>query len=143
NLLSYTTSFLTGILETVVLLYFMLASGDRFRLKLLKVLPSHHDKMQAMEIGQDLEQKISKYLFTIAVINSSLGIVVGFVMFVLGMPNPALWGVLAGLMNFMPYIGPIIASGILTLVALFVFDSAGNVFLVPLTYLAIHGVESN
>ncbi|MEO6181800.1 MAG: AI-2E family transporter, partial [Verrucomicrobiota bacterium] len=62
NLLSYTTSFLAGALETIVLLYFLLASGDLFMQKMVKVLPTLHDKKKAVEIGNELQQNISTFL---------------------------------------------------------------------------------
>jgi predicted PurR-regulated permease PerM len=101
-ILGYTAGFLAGSLEMLVLLYFLLASGDLLLKKLVHVLPKMRDKNEAVEIVRDVEQNISAFLFTITLINAGMGLVVAAVMLLLGMPNPILWGVVAGLLNFIP-----------------------------------------
>ncbi|MEO5803442.1 MAG: AI-2E family transporter [Verrucomicrobiota bacterium] len=143
DLLGYTRSFLAGALETIVLLYFLLAAGDMFMQKIVKVLPTLHDKKKAVEIGNEVQQNISRFLFTITAINTCLGIVVGFSVMLVGMPSPILWGVVAGLLNFIPYFGPITGVAILSVAGLVTFDSVSQALLPPLIYLALHGVEAN
>ena len=74
TLFSTTTSFIAGVLETIVLLYFLLAYGDLFLQKLVKVLPNFHEKKRAATITHELQQHISSFLFTVTVINTTLGI---------------------------------------------------------------------
>ncbi len=143
DLFGYTKSFLAGALETIVLLYFLLASGDLFMQKLVKILPTLHDKKKAVEIAHELQQNISTFLFTITAINTCLGILVGVAVKLVGLPNPILWGVLAGLLNFIPYFGPITGVAILALAGLLTFDSVVLAVIPPLVYLALHGIEAN
>jgi predicted PurR-regulated permease PerM len=143
DVLSYTLSFLAGALETVVLLYFLLASGDLFMQKLVKILPTLHDKKKAVEIGNEVQQIISTFFFTITVINSCLGVLVGLLVMLVGMPSPILWGVVAGLLNFIPYFGPITGVAILSVAGLVTFDSVAQALLPPLIYLTLHALESN
>lgn len=143
NILGYTKSFLAGALETIILLYFLLAAGDLFMHKLVKVMPTLHDKKKAVEIGHELQRNISTYLFTITLINVLLGTVVAVVVKFVGMPNPILWGVVAGLLNFIPYFGPIMGVVILGVAGLVTFDSVGQAMISPVMYLLLHGIEAN
>ena len=143
TMLSYTKSFLTGAIETIVLLYFLLASGDLFMGKLVKVLPTLQDKKHAVEIAHEVQHNISIFLFTITIINICLGIIVGLSLWVLHMPNPVLWGVVAGLLNFIPYFGPITGVLILAFAGLVTTNSVGEAILPPLIYLTLHALESN
>jgi len=126
---------------TVILLYFLLASGDLFLLKLVRVLPSLTDKKVAVSIVHQVEHDISRYLLTITMINAGLGVAVGSAMFLLGMPNPVLWGVMAGSLNFIPYLGAITSATILTLVALLTFEEVGRAVVVPLVFVVLTSLE--
>jgi len=141
--LSYTTSFLGGLLETVVLLYFLLASGDLFLHKLARIMPTSRDKEQALAIVHEVQHNISRFLFTISFINVCVAVVVSGLLYFADMPNPLLWGVLAGLLNFIPYFGPFTVVIILTLVGVTTAESAGEGLLPPLIYLGVHALESN
>lgn len=141
--LIYTTSFLTGLLETLVLLYFLLASGDLFLTKLARVMPTTQDKEEALSIVHEVQHNISRFLFTITFINVGVALVVTALLYFAGMPNPLLWGVLAGLLNFIPYFGPFTVVAILTLVGVTTAESTGEGLLPPLLYLSVHALESN
>ncbi|MBK5187321.1 MAG: AI-2E family transporter [Gemmatimonadaceae bacterium] len=140
--LSTSAAFVTGALETLVLLYFLLASGDLFLQKLTKMLPEFKDKKKAVAIARETETSISMYLSTVALINVLEGGVVSLVMWALGMPNPVLWGVLALFLEFIPYLGAVIMVGVLTLAALSTFDSVGHIIAVPASYLAINLLQA-
>jgi predicted PurR-regulated permease PerM len=138
-----TEAFLAGMLEVVVLLYFLLAGGDLFLQKLIKVLPRFRDKKRAVEIARETEASISTYLFTVAVVNVSEGIVVGGALHLLHMPNAVLWGVLTVLLEFIPYLGAAAMVAILALAGLTTFESVGHAMLIPATYLVINIIQSN
>jgi predicted PurR-regulated permease PerM len=70
-----------------------------------------------------------------------MGIFLGIGMYLLGMPNPVLWGVMAGFLVFIPYVGPLIGISIVSLVALLTFDSLGRILLVPAIYLALETLQ--
>lgn len=142
-LLGQTRGVLTAALFTAVLVYFLLASGDLFLRKLVRVLPTMKDKKRAVRITRDIQRDISTYLFTYALINTGLGIAIGVAMKILGVPNPLLWGVMAGLLNFIPYLGAAIGMTVVTLVALPAFPSLGAALVVPLTYLVLTAMEGN
>jgi predicted PurR-regulated permease PerM len=143
RLFGSTQSFLVGALETLILLYFLLAAGDLFLQKLIKVLPLLRDKKKAVAIARETEASISTYLLTVAVVNLGLGVAVTLVMLLLKMPNALLWGTLAGLAEFIPYIGATAMVGLLTMAGLVVFPDLGHALLVPGAYVAVNLVQAN
>jgi predicted PurR-regulated permease PerM len=143
RLFGTTQSLLTGAMETVILLYFLLAAGDLFLQKLIKVLPLLRDKKKAVAIARETEASISTYLFTVALVNLGLGIVVTLVMALIGMPNAVLWGSLAALAEFVPYVGATVMIALLTMAGLVNFQSVGHALLVPGAYLAVNLIQAN
>ncbi|CAA9314423.1 MAG: UPF0118 membrane protein SMc00793 [uncultured Gemmatimonadetes bacterium] len=143
RLFGTTQRFLTGALEVVILLYFLLASGDLFLQKLVKVLPNVRDKRKAVEIARATESSISTYLLTTAVVNVTEGIAVAGAMYLLGMPNPALWGALVAVFEFIPYLGATAMVVILTIASLTTFDNTGQALLVPAAFLGINLIQGN
>jgi predicted PurR-regulated permease PerM len=138
-----TQNFLGAVMVVSILLYFLLASGDFFLTKVIKALPRLSDKKRAVQIARETEDQISAYLVTVAVVNVVFGVVVGVAMKGLGLPNPVLWGVMAGLTNFVPYVGALAMAVILGLVALVHFDSTGQALLVPAVFLVLNFFEGN
>jgi predicted PurR-regulated permease PerM len=138
-----TQNFLIAAGVTIVLLYFLLASGDLFLLKLVKVLPTLEDKKRAVEICREVERNISVYLWTITLVNSGLGLALAIAMHFLGMPNPALWGAMAAVFNYVPYLGA--ATGIISLglASALTFNDPMKIFLPPATYFLLSVVEGN
>jgi len=132
---------LTSTIFCLVLLLFILASGDLFKEKLVKVLPTLHDKKNALRISSDFEHEVSRYLMTITLINAGVGIVVGVAFWVLGVPSPILWGVATALANFLPYIGAAIVAIASFGIAVVAYDSLGQILLPPLIFLAISAIE--
>jgi len=137
-----TQRFAAGALQVIILLYFLLAAGDLFLQKLVKVLPQLGDKRTAVQIARATESSISTYLITALAINVGEGIVVGIAMYLLGMPNPALWGALVALLEFIPYLGAAVVVLVLTVAALTTFDAVGHALLVPAAFLAINLLQS-
>ena len=125
------------------MLYFLLAAGDLFLQKLIKVLPQFRDKKKAVRIARETEDSISTYLFTVAILNVGEGVVLAAVLWLLDMPNPLLWGALAAVLEFIPYLGAFIMVAILTLVALTTFDGIGYALLVPASFLLLNLIQSN
>ncbi len=122
---------------TVVLLYFLLATGDLFLRKLVKVLPTLADKRRAVTVARTVQDEMAIYLFTITCINAGLGVATGVAMYFLGMPNPALWGTMAALFNYVPYLGPLATLIILTIVAVISFDGIGQTIAVPAVFFTL------
>lgn len=126
---------------TLILALFLLASGTLFYEKIVQSFPLLSDKKRALRVVYDVEREISRYLLTISIINSALGVVVGLGLWVIGMPDPLVWGVAAALLNYLPYVGAL--SGIVTvgLVSLVSFQSVGYALLAPLFYFGCTVLE--
>lgn len=127
--------------STVVLLYFLLASGDLFLRKIIAVTPRLQDRKRAVTIARQIEDEVSMYLFTVTCINIVLGIAVAAAMYFLEVPNPVLWGVMVGLFNFIPYLGDIASFGVLTVVGLLSFGEIWRGLLVPAVFYALTATE--
>jgi predicted PurR-regulated permease PerM len=142
RLFGTTQTIVASTIEVIILLYFLLAAGDLFLQKLIKVLPQFRDKKKAVTIARETELSISTYLVTVTLVNIGLGITVALVMFLLGMPNPILWGAMAALAEFVPYLGATAVVGVLTLAGLVTFEQVGHALLVPATYLGVNILQS-
>jgi predicted PurR-regulated permease PerM len=138
-----TRSLLAGALEVLILLYFLLAAGDLFLEKLVKGLPELGDKRKAVAIARQTEAAISSYLVTAALVYLGEGLAVAAAMGLIGMPNALLWGGLAALAEFVPYLGALAVVITLSLAALVTFDHLGHALLVPAAYLAINLIQAN
>ena len=143
SLLNWTGTFLAGVGETLVLLYLMLASGDLFLQKLVRVMPTMTDKKRAVEISREIQQSISNYLFSVSLINIGLGIIVSGGLYWLGVPNALLWGMLVAMLNFVPYFGPVAGIILLAAVGILTFDTVWQGLLPPAWYLVLHLLEAN
>jgi predicted PurR-regulated permease PerM len=140
---NWTGAFLVGIGEAFVLLYLMLASGDLFLQKLVHVMPTLGDKKRAVEISREIQHKISKYLFSVSLINLGLGILVSGSLYWLGVPNAAMWGAIVAVLNFIPYFGPVTGIILLGAVGLLSFDALWKAILPSAWYLLLHILEAN
>ncbi|MDQ3138887.1 MAG: AI-2E family transporter [Gemmatimonadota bacterium] len=138
-----TQTLVVGAMEMLILLYFLLAAGDLFLQKLIRVLPLLKDKKKAVSIARETEASISRYLFTVALVNIGLGIGVTLVMLLIGLPNALLWGALAALAEFIPYVGATVMLGLLAMAGLVTFPSIGQALLVPGAYLTVNLIQAN
>jgi predicted PurR-regulated permease PerM len=143
RLFGTTQRIIAGLLEIFILLYFLLAGGDLFLQKLIKVLPHFGDKVKAVEIARATEATVSAYLTTTLLLNITEGIVVAGALWLLGMPNVLLWGVLVACLEFVPYLGAATATVVLGVAGLAQYDQLGHALLIPGAYLAINIVQSN
>lgn len=143
SILNWTGTLLVSLGETLVLIYLILASGDLFLQKLVRVMPTLRDKKRAIEISCEIQQNISNYLFSISLINIGLGIVVSGGLYFMGVPNAAMWGMLVAVLNFVPYFGPVVGIVLLASVGLLTFDTVWLIFLPPGWYLLLHLLEAN
>jgi predicted PurR-regulated permease PerM len=140
--LGTTASFLGGFLETIVLLFLLLATGDLLIRKLALVI-GKPARGSAEGTVEKAEAVVRRYLVVTALINLGQGAVVGLVMQLLGMPNAVLWGVLTFFLEFLPYLGGAFMIVFLTITAFATFEGLGHVLLVPASYLAITTIQNN
>jgi predicted PurR-regulated permease PerM len=142
HLFGTTTAFLSGFLETLVLVFLLLATNTLFHRKVAAIMP-RPAKGTADEAVAEAESVIRHYLVVTAIINFGQGIAVTLVMKLIGMPNPALWGMLTFVLEFLPYLGGFLMIAFLTIAAFATFDTVGKVLLAPGAYLAITTIQNN
>jgi|KBSMisStaDraftv2_1062788.scaffolds.fasta_scaffold14524_4 predicted PurR-regulated permease PerM len=138
---SRTPYLITGLISTLVLLYFLLASGDLFMRKTVRLIPTWRDKVHAVEVGREIQRELGRYFFTVTLINGALGIATAIAMRALGMPNPLLWGAMAMLLNYIPYLGPSTTLAVLSMAAVMSFDDLNRIWPVPAVFLALVVLE--
>ncbi|MGR3484801.1 MAG: AI-2E family transporter [Paracoccaceae bacterium] len=131
----------TTIVAAMILAMFLLASGDFFQRRIVEAAPRMQDKRAALQIVNDTERQISRYLASITIINAGLGLAIGLALWLLDMPNPFLWGAAAFLLNYLPFIGAIVGATMAGMVALVTFDSVGYALLVPAAYYLLTSLE--
>ncbi len=141
RLLGVIGGFLGSLLETIVVLFFLLMSGETFLRRLVEVLPSFRNKRQAVEISQQIESDIASYLLTITLMNLAVGTLSGLTAWLCGLGDPILWGTLAFLLNFVPVLGPTAGVAIFFVAGLLSFDTLWRAFVPAALYLAIHIIE--
>jgi predicted PurR-regulated permease PerM len=129
------------IMLTLALLFFLLASGDMFYEKIVHALPNFADKRRAVQIFYDIEAKLSRYFLTITIVNAGLGVAIGLAMYLLGMPNPILFGVLGFVFNYVPYLGAIAGVIISTVIGILTFDTVGPALLAGFVYFFLTSFE--
>ena len=136
-----TRTMLVGLGTTVVLLFFLLVSGDLFLRRFVEILPTFSNKKQAVEISREIESNISSYLATISLMNLGVGILTGIAAYFCGLSDLILWGTIAFLLNFVPILGPLCGVAILLLAGLLTFNVIWQAVLPARIYLLIHIVE--
>ena len=131
------------VLLTFLMGFFMIEARVRVRRRLLLDRQHFGASLKAARVLRDVQDRVGAYILTVGVINVGVGIIVTLAAWGLGMPYPIMWGGLAALLNFLPYVGPLAMLAILTLFGLGTAD-APLVGLIPAAaYLALHAIESN
>ena len=134
-------SILTNVAIVFVLSLFLLASGTLFYEKIVQSFATMSEKKRALRIVYDVEREVSRYLLTVAAINAALGAAIGLGLWAIGMPSPLLWGVMAGLLNFLPYIGALTTIVVVAAISIVSFDSLGYAMVAPLFVTACNVIE--
>jgi len=127
---------------TIVLLFFLLASSELFKEQLVRVNPRFADKKRAVMVMREIERDVSAYLFTISLINIGLGVAIGASLYVLGMPNALLWGAMATILNYIPYIGALFGIAVVGVVGLSTLDTLAQAAVAPAIYVLVNILES-
>ncbi len=135
------SSFASHLLETVLILFYMLVFGETFMRRFVEILPRLGDKRQAVDISNAVERDISAYLLTISIINAIVGTACAGVMWAFGVPGPLLWGVVAFCLNFVPILGPVFGVLLFGVIGLATLGAAWSSLLPAAAYLAIHFAE--
>ncbi|MEY2936685.1 MAG: hypothetical protein RL033_7434 [Pseudomonadota bacterium] len=132
-----------GALVVLFALYFMLLSGEVLMARVIAWVPDLRSQRRTADVISTIQRGMSRYLGTVFCINLTVGTAVGIGLFFLHMPNPLLWGALAVVVNFVPYLGPLVGIVTVGAVALATFDKPTAAMMPPLFYLVLASIEGN
>jgi predicted PurR-regulated permease PerM len=141
SLASGTVVILSRFFTTMVVLFFLLAAGDRLLRGFVEVLPHFSDKRQAVEIASEIQENITGYLLTITMMNAIVGVATALVMWACGLGTPLLWGSTAFLLNYVPILGPMAGVVIFFIAGLLSLDWPWHALIPAGSYLLIHIAE--
>ncbi|MBN9025690.1 MAG: AI-2E family transporter, partial [Rhizobiales bacterium] len=141
TLMKGTQHFASGFFETILILFFLLVSGDTFLRRMVEIVPSFGDKRRVVDLSQQIEENVSAYLVTITLMNGAVGVATGVAMWACGLGDPVLWGAVAFFLNYVPIMGPLVGVGLFLLAGLLTIDPLWQALLPAGLYLAIHIVE--
>jgi predicted PurR-regulated permease PerM len=127
----------------LLVIYFFLAGWTRLRRRTINSRGSFDGAMAMARVIQNVVDATSRYVITIATINLALGLTVALVLALIGMPSPLMWGGIVALLNFIPYLGPILAAGLLALGGLMTFSDIWLALLPAAIQIGCHLVEAN
>ena len=132
-----------SVAATLILTYFLLASEHWMLSRTVEAVPRRRTRALILGALRSAQREISRFLWTQMLINAGVGVATALAMNALHLPNPTLWGAVAGVMNFIPYLGPMMTAGLLLLAGLVSTTEIGSVFAPVGAYLCVHLVESN
>ena len=127
----------------VILLFFLLASEHWMLSRTVEAIPRRRMRALFLAGVRGAQRDIGHYLFALTIINIGVGVIVTLAMMWIGLPSASLWGALAGGLNFIPYIGPLLMAGVLLLAGIVSFSEIGQIVAPMAAFLAIHAIESN
>jgi len=142
-LLTGTGRLFTSALIVLVLSFFLLASGRQLRRNGARLFTRFGDRRRALRISGAIEREVSTYLLTVTLINAGLGLAVAAVAWLAGLPNALLWGALAAVLNYIPYIGPLVTQVLLFLVGIVVFNDPVQALLAPALVIGLNVLEGH
>lgn len=127
----------------VILLYFLLASERWLIARTIEAIPRRRARVSVIGAVRAAQRDIASFLATQTLINLGVAVATGLAVAALGLPNPVLWGAVAGVLSFIPYLGPLINFALLIVAGALTFDEFGPVVAPALAFGAINIIESN
>ena len=124
-------------------LIFYLVYQKRIRTTAVFFVRDRDARLNTLRTLSDIDGNMTVYFGTFTIVNVCLGVVTVLLTWTVGLPNPLLWGVLAALLNYVPYIGPAIVTGTLAVVGLLTFPTLAEAAVAPIVYVAIVTVEGH
>ena len=125
------------------LLFFFMVGQSELRSSMVAMFSSRDAKLRFLKIMRDIERNLAGYLVVVTIVNTTLGVIVGLGAWLIGLPNPIMFGVLAALLNYVPYIGPAIMVITLFGVGLVTFPSLSQACIAPLGLIALTTAEGH
>jgi predicted PurR-regulated permease PerM len=141
DVLLETRSGMISTITVIILTLFLLSGGPPMLARMMAALATDSYAAHALKVIEAIRSELGRYYGTIALVNLALGVATGVTMMLLGLPNAFLWGTVAAVLNFVPYVGSATTLVILSVVALVSFDSFGRIAAVMASFLALTTIE--
>ena len=138
-----TPSVLLEVLLTLLVTFFMISAKTHHRQNLLLDRASHNATRKAAQIIRSVQNRVGTYIVTVTLINTGVGVIVATGAWLLGLEAPVMWGGLAAVLNFLPYVGPLLMMAALTLFGLGTQDNFIVGIVPTLAFLGLHAIELN
>ena len=141
--LAATPRMLASLLAVVLLTFFFMVYGVNLQRNAIALMPGRQQKKFTVEILQSIEREVSRYVLTISLINTVVGLLFAGVLVLLDftLSEALLWGTMVALLNFAPYVGPLIGMVAMLLVGFITFDELWPALLPAVVYLVLHTIE--
>jgi predicted PurR-regulated permease PerM len=141
--MAFVTPAVGEVLLFFAILFFLLVGQSEMRSSVVAMFASREAKLRVLKIMRDIERNLAGYLVVVTIVNTTLGVIVALGAWLIGLPNPIIFGILAALLNFVPYIGPAIMVIVLFGVGLVTFPSLSQAFIAPLGLVALTTAEGH
>ena len=138
----YLLALLSGFLVTMLLLFFLLARGNVLLLRIVQLGESHAVRRRSIHVARSVQAHFTRFLLTITAMNMALALATGTMLTVLGVPDAWLWGALAGVLNYAPYVGTVISATAITIAAAVSQETLPTILLPGCLYLLLNGLEA-
>jgi predicted PurR-regulated permease PerM len=132
---------LAGFIVAVFLTFLFLLHGDALLRKFVTLAPHLRAKRELVLATRQAQHELSLYMITITLINAGLGVATAIALYALQIPDPLLWGGIAALMNFAPFIGPLLTAAALAVAGFAQFASPISALVAPAVFLGLHLIE--
>ena len=137
-----TAGILSTLLQTIVVVFIALATGDLLTRKLALLMPKPQTGSPE-ETVEEAQAVIRRYLLVTVLLAAGQGVIIALIFMVLGMPSPVLWGVLTLVLECIPYLGALFMVAAITVTAFATFEGLGQILLAPLAYITVSTIQNN
>lgn len=122
-------------------LFFFLAGRAAVRMRFLAFWGDRESRLDALHFWRETEVSLARYFATVTTINAVLGLILGGFTWLIGLPSPLVWAILAFLMNYIPYLGAAVVIVLLFGVGIMSFESLAYASIAPVFYLILGTIE--
>ncbi|RZJ08248.1 MAG: AI-2E family transporter [Rubrivivax sp.] len=141
--LTRSLAFAVSFTATIILLYFLLASEHWMVSRVVEAMPRRRTRALLLGGVRAAQREIGHWLAVVGIVNCAVGLLMGLLLWVIGLPNPTLWGALVAGLCFVPYIGPMALMAMLLLAGIASFDNAVQILAPMLAFILVHAIETN
>jgi predicted PurR-regulated permease PerM len=138
-----TISFALSASATVILLYFLLTCEQWLVARTVAAIRRPRARALVLSGVRQAQRDIGLFISTMSVVNLALGVATGLALWLIGLPNPVLWGTTTAVLAFIPYLGPLLISVLLLLAGSVTFGTGLAMLGPPAAFLLLHGIEAN